>query len=100
MIKHIVMWKLADQAENNDKAANGQLIKQKLEALKADISEIKTIEVGLNFNPSEAAYDVALYSEFNSKEDLAAYQVHPKHKEAGAFVGKVTTDRVVVDYEL
>lgn len=100
MIKHIVMWKLKEHAENNDRETNAKLMKEKLEALKNDIKEIQKIEVGININSSDAAYDVVLYSEFNSMDDLKAYIVHPKHEDAAAFVGNVRESRVVVDYEV
>ncbi|WP_066871999.1 Dabb family protein [Clostridium mediterraneense] len=96
MIKHIVMWKLKDE----NKEENALKIKKDLEALKSEISEIKEIEVGIDVNKSEAAYDVVLYSTFDSQEDLDNYQVHPKHKEAGVFIRQVVSSRVVVDYEV
>lgn len=96
MIKHIVMWKLKDE----NKEENALKIKNDLEALKSEISEIKEIEVGIDVNKSEAAYDVVLYSIFDSQEDLDNYQVHPKHKEAGVFIRQVVSSRVVVDYEV
>lgn len=96
MIKHIVMWKLKD--ENKEK--NALKIKKDLEALKSEISQIKEIEVGIDVNKSDAAYDVVLYSTFDSQEDLDSYQVHPKHKEAGVFIRQVVSSRVVVDYEV
>lgn len=96
MIKHIVMWKLKDE----NKGENALKIKKDLEALKSEISEIKEIEVGIDVNKSEAAYDVVLYSTFDSQEDLDNYQVHPKHKEAGVFIRQVVSSRVVVDYEV
>lgn len=94
MIKHIVMWKLKE--ENKEK--NAIKIKNDLEALKDKIEELKSIEVGINFNESEAAYDVVLYSEFESKEDLNSYQNNKDHKEVGAFVRTCAIDRKVVDY--
>ena len=33
MIKHIVMWKLKDEAEGSDKQTNAKIMKSKLEAL-------------------------------------------------------------------
>lgn len=96
MIKHIVMWKLKDE----NKEENALKIKNDLEALKSEISEIKEIEVGIDVNKSEAAYDIVLYSTFDSQEDLDNYQVHPKHKEAGVFIRQVVSSRVVVDYEV
>ena len=94
MIKHIVMWKLKE--ENKEK--NAMKIKNDLEALKDKIEELKAIEVGINFNESESAYDVVLYSEFESKEDLDSYQNNKDHKEVGAFVRTCAIDRKVVDY--
>ncbi|MGL4740765.1 MAG: Dabb family protein [Sarcina sp.] len=94
MIKHIVMWKLKEE----NKVENANKIKASLEALKAEIEEIVEIEVGIDINKSDAAYDVVLYSTFKSQEDLDAYQIHKKHKEAGVFIKSVVTSRVVVDY--
>ena len=74
MIKHIVMWKLKDEAEGNSKDENAKIIKNSLEDLKGKINEIVDIEVGIDVNKSEQAYDVVLYSTFNSLEDLDSYQ--------------------------
>ncbi|MBK1810592.1 Dabb family protein [Clostridium sp. YIM B02505] len=98
MIKHIVMWKLKDYAEGNDKQFNANEIKIRLEALKDKISEIGKIEVGIN-NNSANSYDVVLYSEFESYESLNSYQNHPSHLEVAAFVKAVNVDRACVDYE-
>jgi hypothetical protein len=70
-----------------------------LEALQDKIKEIRHIEVGININESEQAYDVVLYSEFNSIEDLNIYQNHQEHLRVAEFVGKVREARVVTDYE-
>ena len=61
MIKHIVMWKLKDEAEGNSKDENAKIIKNSLEDLKGKINEIVDIEVGIDVNKSEQAYDVVLY---------------------------------------
>lgn len=100
MIKHIVMWKLKDFAAGADKQENAKKLKQSLESLKGLIEEIKEIEVGMNFNPSPAAFDVVLYSEFDSREALEAYQKHPEHLKIVDFVGEIRSERAVVDYEL
>jgi len=100
MIKHIVMWKLADFAEGKSRTENAKLIKEKIEGLKNIVPQIVEIEVGFNFNRSDTAYDVVLYSLFQSKEDLDIYQEHPDHKKVAEFVAKVRTARVVADYEV
>jgi len=99
MVKHIVLWKLKDMAEGREKQENALILKKELESLKGKIKEIVHIEVGLNFNVSEAAYDVALYSEFRTREDLQVYQKHPEHVKVANLVNKVREKRVVVDYE-
>jgi len=100
MIKHIVLWKLKDHAEGADKDQNGQKMKTALEALKSKIPQIRHIEIGMNFLPSDAAYDVALYSEFANEKDLEIYQKHPEHLKVADFVAKVREQRAVVDYRI
>ncbi|WP_160675778.1 Dabb family protein [Clostridium sp. C8-1-8] len=99
MIKHIVMWRLKESAEGNDKKTNAEKIKSGLEALKDKIPQIQGIEVGINNNPSNS-YDVVLYSEFKSFEDLDIYQNHAEHLKVAGFVGAVKEDRTCVDYEV
>ncbi|MEQ9618125.1 MAG: Dabb family protein [Deltaproteobacteria bacterium] len=100
MIKHIVMWKLKDFARGADREENTKKLKESLEALEGVIEEVKAIEVGLNLNPSPAAFDVVLYSEFESREGLEAYQKHPEHMKIVDFVGEIRSERAVVDYEI
>ena len=67
MIKHIVMWKLKEEAHSNNKETNAQLIKEKLEALSGKIDGLLKIEVGIDFLGGNN-FDVVLYSELTSKE--------------------------------
>lgn len=100
MLKHIVMWKLKENAEGNTKPENAEIMKAQLEALCSKIEVIKVLEVGINFNESAAAFDVALYSEFENEEALSIYQKHPEHIKVGEFVGKVVEARAVADYNI
>lgn len=100
MIKHIVMWKLKDNAEGKDKLENARIIKEELEALTKDIKEIVNIEVGINIVEDAGAYDLVLYSEFANQDDLNIYQKHPAHVKVAEYIGKVRESRVVVDYEI
>ena len=99
MVKHIVLWRLAETAGGRSKVENAVLVKQKLEAMRGRIPGLLKLEVGINFCPDEAAADVALYCELESREALAAYQDHPAHVAAKSFIGSVRTDRWVADYE-
>ena len=94
------MWKLKDIHEGVGKNENALKLKRELENLKGKINEIQEIEVGLNFNESEASCDVVLYSTFNSVEDLKVYQKHPDHVKVAEFLSELRTERRVVDYEI
>ena len=101
MIKHIVFFGLADNAEGKSKAENAQIIKKELENLKNLIPEIKKIEVGINYpNAPKTNYDIALYSEFDNFDAIDIYQEHPEHKKVAAYIGKVRISRAAVDYEV
>ena len=99
MSKHIVLWKLKDSAEGASKQENIKKMKTGLEALKTKIPRIRHLEVGINMIPSDAAYDIALYSEFVSEKDLDSYQKHQEHLKIADFIGKIRESRVVVDYK-
>ena len=96
MIKHIVFWNLKEE----NKEANALELKKRLEALVPLIPEIVKLEVGINVNPSDMAYDICLYSEFESMDTLNTYQNHPEHVKVGEFIGDIRTSRVVCDYEI
>ena len=100
MIKHIIMWRLKETANGAGKEENARKLKERLESLKGKIGVIKHIEVGINIKYSEAASDVVLYSEFDSLDDLEAYQKHPEHQRIVGFVNEVRLERRVVDYEV
>ncbi len=100
MIKHIVMWRLKERADGNNKDTNAKLIKEKLESLNGKIPSMLKLEVGISFSEAKDSFDVVLYSEFKSKDDLNNYQNHPAHKAIMPFIGEVRDERRVVDYEV
>jgi len=99
MIKHLVFWKLKENSPDGTKEENGEQIAALLCALADAVPGILRIEVGKNFNPSDAAFDLALFSEFESRDALERYQRHPDHVAAKEFIDRVTGERAVVDYE-
>jgi len=100
MVKHIVMWTFKDYADGRGKDENLKLAAQMLAGLKDKIGTVRFLEVGQNINPSDAAYDLALYSEFDDQAGLDIYQKHPEHLKVVGFLGKVRHQRVVVDYKV
>ena len=100
MIRHIVLWRLKDSAHGNPKAENARIIKEKLESLRGLVPGLLKAEVGIDFGRSGDSFDIALYSEFASREALFGYQEHPAHKAAVSFIREARTERCVVDYEI
>ncbi len=100
MVKHLVFWNVKDSDHGKTKSHLIDEIKRSIEALRNHIPEIVEIEVGTDFNGSDQAYDVALYSSFKTKQDLKTYQLHPEHQKVAQFVKSVTSARAVVDYEI
>ncbi|SFV50905.1 Stress responsive alpha-beta barrel domain protein Dabb [hydrothermal vent metagenome] len=96
MIVHIVMFKFKDE----NKALNMARVQKKLEDLEESIDVLKSMEVGINFNESERAMDMSLYSTFESVSDLKIYQEHPEHQKVVELIKKVTVESKVVDYIL
>ena len=96
MIVHIVMFRFKEE----NKQVNIAKVKDQLESLEKSIDVLKSMEVGVNFNESERAMDLALYSTFESEEDLQAYAVHEEHLKVVSFIKEVTIESKVVDYVL
>ncbi|MBF0485384.1 MAG: Dabb family protein [Candidatus Omnitrophica bacterium] len=99
MIKHIVLWKLKENAGGRDKAANARLMKEKLEALNGKIPGMIKCEVGLDFSQTDSSADVVLYSEFHTREALDDYQDHPDHVAVKTFIMNIREERRIADYE-
>ena len=92
MVKHIVLYTLK---EGVDKKEAVDLIGSVLVPLVGKIPGLRHMEVKQAFN----GMDYALYSEFDSRDDLAAYAVHPLHLEAKTHFHHLLATRVAADYE-
>ena len=100
MIKHIVMWRLKEQAEGAGKAANSRKMKTLLDACADIVPGMHAFEVAIAEPGLECTYDVVLYSEFESRAALDAYQNHPQHVALKPFVSAVRAERQCMDYEV
>ena len=94
MVKHIVFWKVKDNAE---KQQNIDRMIDMLKSLVGKIEGLISIEVGYNFNQS-SDYDVVLYAAFTNPSALKYYQNHPEHLKCKEFISQVTVDRTCADY--
>ncbi|HEY1406420.1 MAG TPA: Dabb family protein [Spirochaetota bacterium] len=99
MITHIVFFNVAESAEGMNKNQILSKMKSDLESLKGKVPQIRELSVGINAKPDSNAWDLALYTKFDSFDALDAYQKNPDHVAVAQFIGKVRTGRAVVDYE-
>ena len=93
MVKHIVMYTLK---EDVDKDAAVKIIASVLEPLVGKIPGLLHMEIRRAYQ----GMDYALYSEFESKQALADYAVHPLHLEAKTHFHHFLDKRVAADYEV
>lgn len=100
MIKHILFLRFNESAYGNDKPTNVQIFKEKLFAIQAKVKGLIKVEVGFDFSNEKDSSDVVLYSEFETKEALHQYQIHPDHEELKKWLSEVRYERRVVDYEI
>jgi hypothetical protein len=98
MIKHVVMWRLKDQAQGQNRAQNAQQIKARLESLNGKIPGLRKIEVGIDLSNSPESSDLVCYSEFDDQQALGTYLDHPLHKTVSTFLREAKIERRVVDY--
>ena len=93
MVKHIVVYKLKEDV-NKEEAV--RIIASVLEPLVGKIPGLQHMEIRQCFNGS----DYALYSEFESREALAAYATNPLHLEAKTHFHHFIATRTAADYEV
>ena len=99
MIKHVVMWNVsASSAE--ERILNIDRVRDAFESLRGKIPGMLRLEIGVDTSRASYACDVVLYSEFESREALAAYAEHPDHAAVRARLEGVRTTRHQVDYEV
>ena len=93
MVKHIVLYNFKEGV-NKEEAI--QIIRDALVPLVGQIPGLRHLEVNLTFQ----GMDYALYSEFESREALEAYSVHPLHLAAKKHFSHFLDNRVCADYEV
>ena len=93
MVKHIVLYTLKDGVDKDEAV---KLIASVLEPLVGKIPGLMHMEIRRAYN----GMDYALYSEFDSREALSAYAVHPLHQEAKKHFFHLLDTRVAADYDV
>ena len=94
MIKHIVMFKLADKNQKNLEQAVTAL-----NSLRGNIETLKFIEIGTDYLGSERSYDIVLTAYFDDQEGLSTYAGHKNHLPVVEIMRSLCSSSIVVDYE-
>lgn len=92
MVRHIVLWNLRDE----NKEENARAIKQALEGLNGKIPGLIRLAVDRGYN----GFDLCLYSEFETRQDVLSYRDNPLHKAAQTIVHAAMKERVSCDCEV
>ena len=92
MVKHIVMYTLKEEVE---KESAVKFIASTLEPLVGKIPGLRHLEV----RQASQGMDYAMYSEFDDRESLENYAVHPLHLAAMEQFRHLLASRVSADYE-
>ena len=97
MIRHIVLWKLKDDADAS-REERIAMIRGAIEPLAELVPSVRALEIVENSAYHEANYEVALISDFDDVAGLDEYQQHPAHVEAAAIVRSQVASRPSVDF--
>lgn len=92
MITHTVLLSFTESADVAE-------AKTRLEALPAQIDDIRSLWVGLDVVRTESSYDLVLVTTHDDVAGLTAYQGHVVHQEFLAWLKPRLAARAVVDAE-
>lgn len=92
MFRHIVCFKLKDEEKGKIQEA-----RKMLHSL-VKIPLIKKLEVGIDEKHSERSFDIVLITDFDTREDYEAYDIHELHQPVRAFMRGIYASSVTVDF--
>ena len=94
MVKHIVLYTLKEGVDKQQAVA---IIRESLEPLVGVIPGLVSMQIRGAY---QGGMDYALYSEFESREALAAYAQHPAHLEAKTHFWHFLDNRYCADLDV
>lgn len=98
MIRHVVMFSVTGD-DADAKAASAGALRDLLTSLVGAVPQLRHLEVGTSLGRVDGHWDVVLVTDFDSVDDLDAYQVHPEHQRVVGAMAPLVHTRAVVDYE-
>jgi hypothetical protein len=99
LIRHIITWKLVAQ-DPSERTDAFDLLAGEFGALPGLIPEIVDLQITRDLDETEGNWDVVLIVDYESREDLETYQVHPEHVRAKAIAATLVNSRAAIDFEV
>jgi hypothetical protein len=96
MVDHLVLFAAREDAASEEIS---DLISS-LKSLKGEISTVVDMSVGEDFSGRAGEYTHALFARFDDRDGLKEYLGHPSHLAVVEKLDRLTTGRIVADYEV
>ena len=94
MLIHVVCWKYKPEIPGTERDEH----RSRLKALSQLVPGLTRLDVGADVLHLDRSFDTGLIAEFESREALDAYTVHPEHQTVVA-MGRELSEKVVsVDF--
>jgi hypothetical protein len=97
-LRHIVMWRLKDEAEGHSRHENMLKARDILLQFSKLTPGIELFEVGIKTDGLDCTSDLILNSVFKDEEALKNYQNHPEHLAIKPFMKAVVEQRSCMDF--
>jgi hypothetical protein len=94
MLIHIVCWKYKPEVSDAQRDEHRRRLKELSQLVPAPAR----LDVGSDILHLERSFDTALVAEFDSREALDAYTVHPDHEKVAALGRGLADTAVSVDF--
>ena len=98
----MIKYNLTFKSKETDKSVyeNALEAKERFNDVIKNVKELKKGEIVINSKEAnQSNYTISLLCDFETIDDLNAYQVHPAHVAFGKFISTIKTDRACIDYE-
>ena len=99
MLRRVVMWRLRAR-EPAQKALDAGTIKRALESMRGKIPGLLNLQVGIDNSGGADASDVVMIADYQDRNALEIYDVHPVHEQVKPIVGPLREERRVVEFDL
>ena len=97
-LRHIVMWRLKEEAEGHSRHENMLKARDILLQFANLTPGTELFEVGIKTDGLDCTSDLILNSVFKDEEALKAYQNHPEHLAIKPFMKAVVEQRSCMDF--